>query len=314
MPARSIFNDDMRIYLLLATFAPVSLSPTLFGSLPLSPFSQNCVLFSDLSQLPSLLPSKCSAAQTQHKVKALKALYHYALRCNSCRVRQVLEYFGEEWTDAKKAQGCGTCDVCVVGVHPHVDYFQETGTLLNSIEQIASFDRQSCWTQLCRDLDGKCDRGKHFWRGLCRQLIEQGYVVDEGIPSQSQQRNSVITIACPQPTARGRAVLQAWKSLDPPPLAARPSESSILGRGASVSDAVSLGSGSSLKMPFRAPRPGLQSDLGSWRVLASLNGGPTREPAAKVLSCGGSSRVSPGTSTPATADHSQSPVMLRPEV
>lgn len=234
----------------------------------------------------------------------------------------MLEYFGEEWTDAQKAKGCGACDVCVVGVHPHVNYFQETGTLLNSlqrvfnsqsIEQIASFDRQSCWTQLCKDLQGKCDRGKHFWRGLCRQLIEQGYVVDEGIPSHSQQRNSVITIACPQPTARGRAVLHAWKSLNPP-LASKPGEGNILGKGAALSGVVTSGSGSSLKMPFRAPRPGLQSDFGSWRVLASLNGEPAREPTAKALSCDGSFRASRGATAPAAADHSHPPVMLRPEV
>ena len=50
----------------------------------------NCVLFADLSKMPSLLPSKyCSEAQRQHKMVSLKALYKYALGCNSCRVRCV---------------------------------------------------------------------------------------------------------------------------------------------------------------------------------------------------------------------------------
>ena len=53
----------------------------------------NCVIFADLSLVPSLLPAKCSAEQTRHKTQALKALYQYALRCNSCRVRQVKPRF-----------------------------------------------------------------------------------------------------------------------------------------------------------------------------------------------------------------------------
>ena len=275
----------------------------------------NCVLFADLSNIPSLLPSKCSAAQTQHKLKALKALYFYALRCNSCRVRQVLEYFGENWSDDIKAQGCGTCDACIVGVYPEENYFEETGTMLESIEQNYPNDRQSMWTELCKDLQGKCNRGKHFWRGLCRQLIELGYVVDDGMPSASQQRNSVNSIACPQPTARGVDILRAWQRLNP----AQPSTmagGNILGRGLD-SDRITLGSGTALKMPFKTPRQGLQADLGSWRVLASLTTGETaRQDAPKLPSGSDSSNAAVG----ATASRSDGAVraadravMIRPE-
>ena len=67
----------------------------------------NCILFADLSKLPSLLPSKyTSAEQNGHRLDSLKALFLYALRCNKCRVLQVLDYFGERWASGQR---CGTC-------------------------------------------------------------------------------------------------------------------------------------------------------------------------------------------------------------
>jgi len=77
----------------------------------------NCVLFANLAKLPSLLPSKsisfplsrsvsplatclatscrcecgrrrCGAAQQQARLAGLSAVYHYAMRCNTCRAAQ----------------------------------------------------------------------------------------------------------------------------------------------------------------------------------------------------------------------------------
>jgi hypothetical protein len=273
----------------------------------------NCVLFADLSTMPSLLPSKSGEGQTRHKLAALKALYMYAIRCNSCRVRQILEYFGEQWPGDRAAQGCGTCDACVVGVNPEEDYFHETGTMLDIIERKYANDRQSCWTALCKDLVGKCNRGKHFWRGLCRQLIEHRFVVDDGIPSESQLRNTINTVACPQPTDRGLEVLRAWQQLHTTGVF---SDSGQEGASASSAGNVIVGSDSSLRRPFKAPRQGLQSDLGSWRALASLDDLARREPILKVATHGNCARASLGAGASGSNRASgggRHAVMLRPE-
>lgn len=233
----------------------------------------------------------------------MQALYLYAMRCNSCRVRQILEYFGEEWP--KDKGGCGTCDCCVKGVRRQEDYFREAGTLLDAMQKTGSVDRQSCWTQICKDLDGKCNRGKHFWRGFCRQMMEQGYVFDDGMPSDSQARNSVITIACPQPTRRGLEVLNEWRRLTP--AAGQPGCMAGIGTQR-TNAATTFNSASSLRQPFRAPRPGLQEDLGSWRVLSSLNG-----EAQAVLHCSSIRPSSASDSSCNACSSSHHTLMMRPE-
>ena len=50
----------------------------------------HCALFVDMSVLPTLLPSKGrTAAQSLHSQRSLREMYHYTLRCNTCRLSQV---------------------------------------------------------------------------------------------------------------------------------------------------------------------------------------------------------------------------------
>ena len=52
-----------------------------------------CGLFVDLYTLPSLLPSRGrDALQTDAAQAALREMYHYAVRCNTCRVVQVPDW------------------------------------------------------------------------------------------------------------------------------------------------------------------------------------------------------------------------------
>jgi hypothetical protein len=150
-------------------------------------------------------------------------------------VRKLLEYFGEHWTDSKKAQGCGTCDACVRGAQPLVDYFLETGMLLNTIEKIGALDRlelRHFISKVCREGEEKQGavyarerREKCFWRGLCRLLVEQSYIFDEGVGREgvrSEYHHSIAAIDCPQPTSRGISILRAWQRRFPGPAAGVP--------------------------------------------------------------------------------------------
>jgi hypothetical protein len=104
--------------------------------------SANCVLYADLSVLPSLLPSKGrSYQQSKASCDALTALYKYAVRNGRCRQAQMLEYFDEL---SHSAQGntmwCGQCDVCS---NPRVakrDFTKESVALVKAIDK---FHRQS---------------------------------------------------------------------------------------------------------------------------------------------------------------------------
>jgi hypothetical protein len=232
---------------------------------------------------------------------------------NVLQNRHMLDYFGEKWPDTKF---CGTCDTCVLGVQPPADYFEETGTLLNAIHRTTCASGQSYpgFSKLCRDLDGECNRGASFWRGLSRQLIESGYAVDVGVPSGSQERNSVNEIACPQPTESGLEVLHAWQRCHPTADAGAGAGRANHG-AVSVSDGIVVGGSSLLNpnLPLKPPRQGFQSDLASWRVLTSLSAMPAPgSGAASGATDGGvSAAACAGGSGAGRADRPA--VLLRPE-
>jgi len=155
----------------------------------------NCVLFANLAKLPSLLPSKsisfplsrsvsplatclatscrcecgrrrCGAAQQQARLAGLSAVYHYAMRCNTCRAAQapalqrtaapwcilnatldlgrwaaiqafrpgvqLLQHFGED-SQRTLPGGCGVCDTCVQGPKPDENLSHESAALMAEI-------------------------------------------------------------------------------------------------------------------------------------------------------------------------------------
>ena len=117
--------------------------------------------------------------------------------------------------DAAETNPPTSTDTCVVGIKPQENYSIETAMFFEAIAKIACENEKSYWTALCAYLEGKCNRGKPFWRGLCRQLMESGYVVDAGTASDSQRRNSVNQIALPQPTDKGRQAVLTWQRASP---------------------------------------------------------------------------------------------------
>jgi hypothetical protein len=95
----------------------------------------NCVLFADLSMLPSLLPSKGrSFKQSKAACDALTALYKYAVRNCRCRQGQMLDYFGEVLGGERMVQ-CGECDVCCAPAVHKQDFTQETVALFKAIHK-----------------------------------------------------------------------------------------------------------------------------------------------------------------------------------
>ena len=188
-------------------------------------------------------------------------------------VSQLLSYFSE---DADPLQGC-RCDVCVSGARGRTDFFSETGTLLAAIKSAGAAHAHPTVDQVCVALEGVGNRGKHFWRGLCRKLVEEGLATDADVPGAGQQRNSLTATACPMPTERGQAALAAWQrqrcrltadsSLVDRSTGSRPRDAAEARRP----DSSRAGS-SSGTLPTDKPRQGFLSDLGSWRALSSLAG------------------------------------------
>lgn len=71
----------------------------------------NCILFANLTRVPSLLPSRRSEEQTKQAYKMLSDCFRYGMNSSCCRAKKLVEYFGEDFSSEK----CLLCDVCVDG-------------------------------------------------------------------------------------------------------------------------------------------------------------------------------------------------------
>ncbi|GLJ23388.1 hypothetical protein SUGI_0442500 [Cryptomeria japonica] len=56
----------------------------------------NCTLYADMTRLPSLLPSKRDAEQTQNAPSMLSDYFGYGISATCCRVKALVQYFGED--------------------------------------------------------------------------------------------------------------------------------------------------------------------------------------------------------------------------
>ena len=67
------------------------------------------IYYTTSRELPKhvLLPLSVYEDQRERMLTRIKAIQHYAFGSETCRVRIMLEYFGE-----KNATSCNTCDIC----------------------------------------------------------------------------------------------------------------------------------------------------------------------------------------------------------
>uniref|UniRef100_A0A1J3I2S3 ATP-dependent DNA helicase n=1 Tax=Noccaea caerulescens TaxID=107243 RepID=A0A1J3I2S3_NOCCA len=88
-----------------------------------------CVLFADLSRVPTLLPSRRSKEQTEQAYKMLSDCFRYGMNTSQCRAKILVEYFGEDLSSKK----CNLCDVCTKGPPEQVNVREEANLLFQAI-------------------------------------------------------------------------------------------------------------------------------------------------------------------------------------
>ncbi|XP_071729637.1 ATP-dependent DNA helicase Q-like SIM [Rutidosis leptorrhynchoides] len=164
----------------------------------------NCVLYANLSRMPSLLPSRRNEEQTRQAYKMLSDCFRYAVHTSKCRAQMLVQYFGEDFTD----HDCHTCDVCIKGPPEKQDVKDEATLLLQIIAahnenrsylEDCSYDddnrRQICiakpnvkmFVSRIREQDIKfATTDILWWQGLVRILEDKGFLreADEKIHVQ----------------------------------------------------------------------------------------------------------------------------------
>ncbi|XP_043711245.1 ATP-dependent DNA helicase Q-like SIM [Telopea speciosissima] len=183
----------------------------------------DCVLYANLSRIPTLLPSQRSDEQTKQAYKMLADCFRYGMNSACCRAKTLVEYFGEDFTYGK----CFLCDICVVGP-PQMENLKVEA--VNFMQILATQYRQINYGTSPYDdaVDGEIQRGRlmekpnikmvvskireqcHkfaasdqlWWRGLARILEDKGYIKEgDGLTR--------VCIKFPAPTDMGFKFLQS---------------------------------------------------------------------------------------------------------
>lgn len=159
----------------------------------------DCVLYANLSRMPSLLPSKRNEEQTRHAYKMLSDCFRYAIRTTRCRAQMLVQYFGEDFGH----DSCHSCDVCVKGPPDKQDLNGEARVLM---QIVAAHYEKSCQMegsynddsydhnrgQICLekpDVKMFVSRIREqnqqlattdllWWRGLIRILEDKGFLIE----------------------------------------------------------------------------------------------------------------------------------------
>ncbi|KAK6915596.1 DEAD/DEAH box helicase domain [Dillenia turbinata] len=153
----------------------------------------DCILYANLSKVPTLLPSQRSEEQTKHAYQMLADCFRYGMNTSHCRSKILVEYFGEEFYHEK----CLLCDICINGspelqnLRVEVDIFLQVvaaqdGHNLDSYEVVNYRDAvsRSIWRPNIRMVVGKireqfpkyATSDQLWWRGLARILEGKGYI------------------------------------------------------------------------------------------------------------------------------------------
>ncbi|KAL6964756.1 DNA helicase [Sarracenia purpurea var. burkii] len=181
----------------------------------------DCILYVNLSRIPSLLPSRRSEDQTKQAYKMLSDCFRYGMNTSSCRAKTLVEYFGEEFSHEK----CQLCDVCVNGPPEMLNLKAEAevfirvvaahygqgfaGGLYDNIISIGEkhgrhMEKPNIWMFVGRireQFQEFVASDRLWWRGLTRILEDKGFIreVDDTIRVQ---------IKFPEPTKLGLEFLR----------------------------------------------------------------------------------------------------------
>ncbi|KAL2491936.1 ATP-dependent DNA helicase Q-like SIM [Abeliophyllum distichum] len=183
----------------------------------------DCVLYANMSRMPTLLPSQRSEEQTKQSYKMLSDCFRYGMRTSSCRAKMLVEYFGEEFAQ----ENCLLCDVCVNGPPEMQNLKAEVTILLQIIAahygQRGSMDvsydddvipafKHRRFTEMpnLRTFVSRIREQDHtfaasdfiWWRGLARMLEDRGFI------REGDEMNRV-QIKFPEPTDSGLQLLKS---------------------------------------------------------------------------------------------------------
>ncbi|XAR49126.1 DNA helicase [Bertholletia excelsa] len=135
----------------------------------------DCVLYANLSKIPTLLPSHRSEDQAKQAIKMLSDCFRYGMNTSSCRAKTLVEYFGEEFSTGK----CLLCDVCANGPPEMVNLKVEAENLMRGIA--AHYEQHS---SAGSSHDNAVFAGNKEWRYMERPNMR---VLVSRIREQSQQ-------------------------------------------------------------------------------------------------------------------------------
>ncbi|XVE63048.1 hypothetical protein DITRI_Ditri06bG0168500 [Diplodiscus trichospermus] len=185
----------------------------------------DCILYANLSRVPTLLPSKRSEDQAKRAYKMLSDIFRYGMNTSCCRAKTLVEYFGEDFGDEK----CLLCDICVDGPPNMQDVKEEANMLMQIIAacyviEDSSFMDGSYDDSLCCDIEQQKFLGKPnlrtfvdkvreqsqkfiatdlvWWKGLARIMEAKGYI-------REGDDKIHVQIKFPEPTKRGLDFLES---------------------------------------------------------------------------------------------------------
>ncbi|CAF2089323.1 unnamed protein product [Brassica napus] len=183
-----------------------------------------CVLYANLSRVPTLLPSRRSKEQTEQAYKMLSDCFRYGMNTSQCRAKILVEYFGEDFSSKK----CNSCDVCTKGPPEQVNVREEANLLFQVISAFhlqaenssehASYQDYGLGNSKQKKLSDKPnlffftnrirEQSKKFmeidrlwWKGLARIMEAEGYI------KEMDNKSRRVEIAFIEPTEKGKKQL-----------------------------------------------------------------------------------------------------------
>ncbi|KAL0761992.1 hypothetical protein Bca101_078142 [Brassica carinata] len=181
-----------------------------------------CVLYANLSRVPTLLPSRRSKEQTEQAYKMLSDCFRYGMNTSQCRAKILVEYFGEDFTSKK----CNLCDVCTKGPPEQVNVREEANLLFQVISAFhaetssehASYEDYGLGNSKQKKLSYKpnlfffisrireqsqkfMEIDRLWWKGLARIMEAEGYI------KEMDNKSRRVEIAFIEPTEKGRKQL-----------------------------------------------------------------------------------------------------------
>ncbi|KAI5062052.1 hypothetical protein GOP47_0022591 [Adiantum capillus-veneris] len=183
-----------------------------------------CILYCDITTLPSLLPSRRDQEQTQHALHMLDQCFRYGLSTNKCRANTLLQYFGEDLATTR----CEICDVCSTGPPPLENLTMEAEILLMQLssptENHGPSNSQHGIVNQRKRRAGNERAYRHaieeiakygevpqrnclWWRGFGRVVADAGYLKEASPVGRPPRKLIVPHLRNPEVTADGQKFL-----------------------------------------------------------------------------------------------------------